>query len=155
MKIPQRSRLYPRLLKCVWYYLSQITKDSLHLRFNRKPNKKQSLHESISSMTSAQDSKRLRRSHGKQQTSYIHFDKRKDRILNARRLRRYPRQLLSTRSLASNAKISFSTRNYITIHMPQQTSKTLLLRLTVNKNALLFQIRVTCFARYTVIWRYA
>ena len=35
-------------------------------------------------------------------------------------------------------------------HMPQRTSKILLVRLTANKNALLFQIRVTCFARYTV-----
>ena len=34
--------------------------------------------------------------------------------------------------------------------MPQRTSKILLVRLTANKNALLFQIRVTCFARYTV-----
>ena len=38
----------------------------------------------------------------------------------------------------------------ITIHMPQRTSKILLVRLTANENALLFQIRVTCFARYTV-----
>ena len=34
--------------------------------------------------------------------------------------------------------------------MPQRTSKIFLVRLTANKNALLFQIRVTCFARYTV-----
>ena len=34
--------------------------------------------------------------------------------------------------------------------MPQRTSKILLVRLTANKNASLFQIRVTCFARYTV-----
>ena len=33
--------------------------------------------------------------------------------------------------------------------MPQQTSKILLVRLTANKN-LLFLIRVTSFARYTV-----
>ena len=39
---------------------------------------------------------------------------------------------------------------FITMHMPQRTSKILLVRLTANKNALLFQIRVTCFARYTV-----
>ena len=38
----------------------------------------------------------------------------------------------------------------ITIHMPQRTCKILLVRLPVNKNALFFQIRVTCFARYTV-----
>ena len=38
----------------------------------------------------------------------------------------------------------------ITIHMPQRTSKILLVRLTANKNALLFQRRVTCFACYTV-----
>ena len=37
-----------------------------------------------------------------------------------------------------------------TIHMPQRTSKILLVRLTANKNASFFQIRVTCFARYTV-----
>ena len=41
-------------------------------------------------------------------------------------------------------------KTYITIHMPQQTSKILLVRLTANESALLFQIRVTCFARYTV-----
>ena len=34
--------------------------------------------------------------------------------------------------------------------MPQRTSKILLVRLTANKNALLFWIRVTFFARYTV-----
>ena len=34
--------------------------------------------------------------------------------------------------------------------MPQRTSKILVVRLTANKNAVLFQIRVTCFARYTV-----
>ena len=34
--------------------------------------------------------------------------------------------------------------------MPQRASKILLLRITANKNALLFQIRVTCFARYTM-----
>ena len=34
--------------------------------------------------------------------------------------------------------------------MPQRTSKILLVRLTANKNALLFQRRVTCFACYTV-----
>ena len=39
----------------------------------------------------------------------------------------------------------------ITIHMLQRTSKILLVRLTTNKNALFFQIRVTCFARYTVL----
>ena len=39
---------------------------------------------------------------------------------------------------------------HITIHMPQRTSKILLVRLTANRNALLFQIRVTSFARYTV-----
>ena len=33
--------------------------------------------------------------------------------------------------------------------MPQRTSKILLVRLTANKNALLFQIRVTCFAHYS------
>ena len=38
----------------------------------------------------------------------------------------------------------------ITIHMPQRTSKILLVRLTANRNALLFLIRVTSFARYTV-----
>ena len=38
----------------------------------------------------------------------------------------------------------------ITIHMLQRTSKILLFRLTANKNAFLFQIRVTSFARYTV-----
>ena len=38
----------------------------------------------------------------------------------------------------------------ITIHMPQRTSKILLVRLTANRNALLFLIRVTIFARYTV-----
>ena len=38
----------------------------------------------------------------------------------------------------------------ITIHMPQRTSKILLVRLTANKNAFLFQIRVTSFALYTV-----
>ena len=38
----------------------------------------------------------------------------------------------------------------ITTHMPQRTSKILLVRLTANKNGLLSQIRVTCFARYTV-----
>ena len=38
----------------------------------------------------------------------------------------------------------------ITIQMPQRTSKILLVRLTANKNAPLFQKRVTCFARYTV-----
>ena len=38
----------------------------------------------------------------------------------------------------------------IAIHMLQRTSNILLVRLTANKNALLFQIRVTCFARYTV-----
>ena len=46
------------------------------------------------------------------------------------------------------------TKNFdaiiITIHMPERTSKILLVRLTANKKALLFQIRVTCFARYTV-----
>ena len=36
------------------------------------------------------------------------------------------------------------------IHMPQRTSKFLIVRLKANKNALLFPIRVTCFARYTV-----
>ena len=40
--------------------------------------------------------------------------------------------------------------NYITIHMPQRTSKILLVRLTANRNALLFLIRVTSFACYTV-----
>ena len=39
---------------------------------------------------------------------------------------------------------------FITIHMPQRTSKMLLVRLTANRNALLFLIRVTSFARYTV-----
>ena len=34
--------------------------------------------------------------------------------------------------------------------MPQRTSKILLVRLTANKNAFLFQIRVSSFARYTV-----
>ena len=38
----------------------------------------------------------------------------------------------------------------ITIHMPQRTCKILLVQLTANKNASLFQIRVTFFARYTV-----
>ena len=38
----------------------------------------------------------------------------------------------------------------ITIHTPQRTSKILLVRLTANKNAFLFQISVTSFARYTV-----
>ena len=41
-------------------------------------------------------------------------------------------------------------KNRITMHMPQLTSKILLVRLTANKNVSLFQIRVTCFARYTV-----
>ena len=41
-------------------------------------------------------------------------------------------------------------KKYITIHMPQRTSKILLVRLTANRNALLFLIRVTSFARYTV-----
>ena len=40
-------------------------------------------------------------------------------------------------------------KTYITIHIAQRTSKTLLVRLTANKNALLFQGRVTCFACYT------
>ena len=39
---------------------------------------------------------------------------------------------------------------HITLHMPHRTSKILLVRLTANENAVLFQIRVTCFARYTV-----
>ena len=34
--------------------------------------------------------------------------------------------------------------------MLQQTSKILLVRLTANRNAVLFRIRVTSFARYTV-----
>ena len=34
--------------------------------------------------------------------------------------------------------------------MPQRTSKILLVRLTANTNALLFQKGVTCFASYTV-----
>ena len=38
----------------------------------------------------------------------------------------------------------------ITIHMPQRTSKILLVWLTANRNALLFLIRDTSFARYTV-----
>ena len=38
----------------------------------------------------------------------------------------------------------------ITIHMAQRTSKSLLVWLTANKNALLFYIRVTEFARYFV-----
>ena len=38
----------------------------------------------------------------------------------------------------------------ITIHMPQRTSKILLVRLTANKNAFLLQIRITSFTRYTV-----
>ena len=38
----------------------------------------------------------------------------------------------------------------ITTHMPQTNSKILLDRLTANKNAFIFQIRVTCFVRYTV-----
>ena len=38
----------------------------------------------------------------------------------------------------------------ITIHIPQRTSKISLIRLPSNKNAFLFQIRVICFARYTV-----
>ena len=38
----------------------------------------------------------------------------------------------------------------ITIHMPQRTNKILLVRLTANRNAVLFVIRVTSFARYTV-----
>ena len=38
---------------------------------------------------------------------------------------------------------------HITIHMPQRTSNILLVRLTANKNAFLFQIRVTSFARST------
>ena len=36
--------------------------------------------------------------------------------------------------------------------MPQRTSKILLVRLTANRNALLFLIRVTSFARYTVLF---
>ena len=40
--------------------------------------------------------------------------------------------------------------NSITISMPQRTSKILLVRLIASKNALLFQIRLTYFARYTV-----
>ena len=40
-------------------------------------------------------------------------------------------------------------KNHIMIHMPQRTSKILLVRLTANRNAL-FLIRVTSFARYTV-----
>ena len=39
---------------------------------------------------------------------------------------------------------------FITIHMPQRTSKILLVRLTANKKASFFQTRETCFARYTV-----
>ena len=39
---------------------------------------------------------------------------------------------------------------FITIHMPQRTSKILLVRLTANKKRVSFQIRVTRFARYTV-----
>ena len=39
---------------------------------------------------------------------------------------------------------------FITIHMLQRTRKILLVLLPGKKNALLFQIRVTCFARYTV-----
>ena len=46
--------------------------------------------------------------------------------------------------------LSFITNIIITILMPQRTSKILLVRLTATKNALLFQIRVTCLARYTV-----
>ena len=38
----------------------------------------------------------------------------------------------------------------ITIHMPQRTSKILLVRLTAKRNAFLFLIRVTSFARYSV-----
>ena len=44
-----------------------------------------------------------------------------------------------------------SSSRLITIHMPQQTSKILLVRLTANKNAFLFQIRVTSFALRVVI----
>ena len=43
-----------------------------------------------------------------------------------------------------------ATERLITIHMPQRTSKILLVRLTANRKALLFLIRVTSFARYTV-----
>ena len=41
-------------------------------------------------------------------------------------------------------------KNCILIHLPQRTSKILLVRLTADKNAFLFETRVTCFARYTV-----
>ena len=39
---------------------------------------------------------------------------------------------------------------YMTIHMPQRTSKILLVGLTANKNAFLLQIRIKNFSRYTV-----
>ena len=47
------------------------------------------------------------------------------------------------------AKTRARRHDNITIHMPQRTSKILLVRLTANRNALLFLIRVTSFARYT------
>ena len=47
-------------------------------------------------------------------------------------------------------KTKFVLKKRITIHMPQRTSKILLVRLTANRNALLFLIRVSSFARYTV-----
>ena len=43
----------------------------------------------------------------------------------------------------STLKVVFGTVN-ITIHMPQRTSKILLVRLTANKNALLFQRLTLC-----------
>ena len=40
----------------------------------------------------------------------------------------------------------------LTVDMPQRTTKLLIVRSTAKKNALLFEIRVTCFARYTVLF---
>ena len=39
-----------------------------------------------------------------------------------------------------------------TINMPQRTSKISLVQMNTHKNAVLFQIRVTYFARYTVLF---
>ena len=58
----------------------------------------------------------------------------------------YLPQCVSTQLLKS---VIVKLMIYITIHMPQRTSKILLGRLTANKNALLFQFWA-CFAHYTV-----
>ena len=39
---------------------------------------------------------------------------------------------------------------FFTIHLPQRSSKFLLGRITANRNALLFETRVTCFDRKTM-----